>query len=73
VRDPRRFWLSVAGALRATGPGAGLVRRVSAAQDLDGWALVEGLLVDLAPLADPVWLVVDDVHELGPEALRPGC
>ena len=23
-RDPQRFWLSVAGALRATGPGAGL-------------------------------------------------
>ena len=27
-RDPQRFWLSVAGALRATGPGAGLVRAV---------------------------------------------
>ena len=69
-RDPQRFWLSVAGALRATGPGAGLVRAVSAAPDVDGWALAEGLLSDLAPLADPVWLVVDDVHELGPEALR---
>ncbi len=69
-RDPQRFWLSVFGALRRTGPGAGLVRAVSAAPDLDGWALVEGLLSDLAPLADPVWLVVDDVHELGPEALR---
>jgi LuxR family transcriptional regulator, maltose regulon positive regulatory protein len=37
---------------------------------LDGWALVEGLLSDLAPLADPVWLVMDDVHELGPDTLR---
>jgi len=70
VRDPQRFWLSVLGALRRTGPGAGLVRPVSAAPDLDGWALVEGLLNDLAPLADPVWLVIDDVHELGPDALR---
>ena len=35
-----------------------------------GWALAEGLLSDLAPLADRVWLVVDDVHELGPDALR---
>jgi LuxR family maltose regulon positive regulatory protein len=69
-RDPQRFWLSVLGALRATGPGAGLVRAVSAAPDVDGWALAEGLLSDLAPLADPVWLVVDDVHELGPDALR---
>jgi LuxR family maltose regulon positive regulatory protein len=69
-RDPQRFWLSVLGALRATGPGAGLVRAVTGAPDLDGWALAEGLLSDLAALADPVWLVVDDVHELGPDALR---
>jgi LuxR family transcriptional regulator, maltose regulon positive regulatory protein len=69
-RDPQRFWLSVLGALRATGPGAGLVRAVSAAPDLDGWALVEGLLSDLAPLTDPVWLVIDDVHELDPDTLR---
>jgi LuxR family transcriptional regulator, maltose regulon positive regulatory protein len=69
-RDPQRFWLSVAGALRRTGPGAGLVRAVSAAPDLDGWALVEGLLNDLAPLEERLWLVIDDVHELGPEALR---
>ena len=32
-RDPQRFWLSVLGALRETGPGAGLVRAVSAAPD----------------------------------------
>ena len=69
-RDPQRFWLSVAGALRATGPGAGLVRAVTGAPDLDGWALAEGLLSDLAPLEEPVWLVVDDVHELGKDALR---
>ena len=69
-RDPQRFWLSVAGALRATGPGAGLVRVVTGAPDLDGWALAERLLSDLAALAEPVWLVVDDVHELGPDALR---
>ena len=69
-RDPQRFWLSVAGALRATGPGAALVRAVTGAPDVDGWGLAERLLEDLAPLADPVWLVVDDVHELGAEAQR---
>jgi len=69
-RDPQRFWLSVAGALRAAGPGAGLVRVVSGAPGLDGWALVEKLLTDLAPLEEPLWLVIDDVHELGPDALR---
>ena len=68
-RDPQQFWLSVLGALRQTAPGAGLVRAVSAAPELDGWAVAERLLADLAPLAGRVWLVIDDVHELGPDAL----
>jgi LuxR family transcriptional regulator, maltose regulon positive regulatory protein len=69
-RDPQRFWLSVFGALRQTGPGAGPVRAVSPAPDLDEWALAEGLLSDLAPLDERLWLVIDDVHELHPDALR---
>jgi LuxR family maltose regulon positive regulatory protein len=69
-RDPQRFWLSVLRALRQTDPGAGLVQALSAAPDLDGWAIVERLLTDLAPLQDRLWLVIDDVHELGPEVLR---
>jgi LuxR family transcriptional regulator, maltose regulon positive regulatory protein len=69
-RDPQQFWLSVTGALRRTGPGSSLVRPVTAAPDLDGGAIAERLLADLAPLADRVWLVIDDVHELGPDALR---
>src|SRR6516225_5442360 len=68
-RDPQRFWLSALAALRQTGPGAALVRELTAAPDLDGWVITERLLADLAPLDDRVWLVVDDVHELGPEAL----
>jgi LuxR family maltose regulon positive regulatory protein len=47
-----------------------LVQPLTAAPDLDGWAITERLLQDLAPLDDRVWLVVDDVHELGPDALR---
>jgi LuxR family transcriptional regulator, maltose regulon positive regulatory protein len=69
-REPPRFWLSAAGALRATVPGAGLVQPLTAAPDLDGWMIAERLLKDLAPLDEPVWLVIDDVHELGPQALR---
>jgi LuxR family transcriptional regulator, maltose regulon positive regulatory protein len=70
-RDPQRFWISVADALRGTAAGAGLVRPVTAAPDLDGWAIAERLLKDLAPLADRIWLVIDDVHELGADqALR---
>jgi LuxR family maltose regulon positive regulatory protein len=63
-RDPQRFWLSVLGALRATAAGSKLVRPLTAAPDLDGWAVVERLLTDLSGLEDRVWLVIDDVHEL---------
>ena len=68
-RDPQRFWLSVVGALRRTTPGSELVQALTAAPDLDGWAITERLLADLAPLQDRIWLVIDDVHELGPDAL----
>src|SRR5689334_6508878 len=64
-RDPQRFWLSVLGALRRTSAGSRLVRELTAAPDLDGWAVVERLLKDLAPLEERLWLVLDDVHELG--------
>jgi LuxR family transcriptional regulator, maltose regulon positive regulatory protein len=69
-RDPQQFWLSVLGALRATAPGSGLVRELTPAPELDGWAITERLLKDLAPLAEPVWLVLDDVHELGSDEAR---
>ena len=66
-RDPQRLWLSVVAALRHTAPGSALVRELTAAPDLDGWAITERLLTDLAPLEDRLWLVIDDVHELGPD------
>jgi LuxR family maltose regulon positive regulatory protein len=71
VRDPQRLWIPVVGALRDTAPGAPLVRGLTAAPDLDGWTAVERLLDDLAALEEQVWLVIDDLHELGSaEALR---
>jgi LuxR family maltose regulon positive regulatory protein len=70
-RDPQRFWLSVLGVLRDTVAGSKLVRPLTAAPDLDGWAVIERLLADLSGLQDRVWLVIDDVHELrSSEALR---
>jgi LuxR family maltose regulon positive regulatory protein len=70
-RDEQRFWLQVASALRGTVPGAALVRRVTAAPDLDGWTIAERLLTDLASLRDQLWLVIDDLHELpSDQALR---
>src|SRR5712691_870777 len=70
-RDPRRFWISVAGALRGTTAGSALVRPLTAAPDLDGWAVVERLLTDLAPLEDRLWLVIDDAHVLGSGEVLP--
>jgi LuxR family transcriptional regulator, maltose regulon positive regulatory protein len=70
-RDPQRFWTSVADALRNTAAGSALISPLSAAPDLDGWAVVERLLADLGPLRDRIWLVIDDVHALGSaETLR---
>jgi LuxR family maltose regulon positive regulatory protein len=70
-RDPQRFWIAVADALRGTAAASALVRPLTAAPGLDTGDIVEGLLKDLASLEDPVWLVIDDVHELrSAEALR---
>jgi LuxR family maltose regulon positive regulatory protein len=69
--DPQQFLISVADALRGTATGSKLVRPLTAAPDLDGWAIVEWLLQDLHSLPDRVWLVIDDLHELrSADALR---
>jgi DNA-binding SARP family transcriptional activator/transcriptional regulator with XRE-family HTH domain len=70
-RDPQQFWLSVLAALRQTAPASALVQPLTTAPDLNGWIIVERLLADLAPLREELWLVIDDVHELGTDqALR---
>ena len=70
-RDPRRFWISVADALRGTAAGSALVRPLTAAPNLDGWAVVERLLKDLAPLEDRLWLMIDDAHLLDAGEVLP--
>jgi LuxR family transcriptional regulator, maltose regulon positive regulatory protein len=63
-RHPQRFWISVADALRQTAAGSALIRPLTAAPDLDGWAIVERLLEDLHSVPGRIWLVIDDLHEL---------
>jgi LuxR family maltose regulon positive regulatory protein len=71
-RDPRLlFWISVADALRSTAAGSALVRPLTAAPGLDGWAVVERLLTDLAPLQDRLWLIIDDAHLLDAGEVLP--
>jgi LuxR family transcriptional regulator, maltose regulon positive regulatory protein len=63
-QDRQQFWISVLDALRDTIAGSKLIRPLTGAPDLDGWAVVERLVEDLGPLEDPLWLVIDDAHEL---------
>ena len=70
-RDPRRFWTSVADALRGTTAGSKLVGPPADAADLDDRSIVAQLLADLDPLQDRIWLVIDDVDGLcSAQALR---
>jgi LuxR family maltose regulon positive regulatory protein len=66
-RDPQRFWIGVADALRGTAAGSTMVRELTASPELDGWAIVERLLKDLAPLEERLCLVIDDVHQVRSE------
>jgi ATP/maltotriose-dependent transcriptional regulator MalT len=68
--DRPGLWPSVASALRQTIPGSGLVRPLMAAPDSGGWAVVERLLTDLAPLPDQLWLVIDDLYKLDSDQAR---
>jgi len=70
-RDPQGFWISVADALWGTTAGSALVRPLTAAPGLDGWAVVERLLKDLAPLQDRLWLMIDDAHLLDSREVLP--
>ena len=51
-RGPQRFWVSVAVALRGTAPGAKLLRPLSAAPGLDGWATACHIIGKPAVVAD---------------------
>jgi len=62
--DPAAFWISVQAALRSTPAGFGPIREVTPAPGLETAAIVESLLEDLGALEDPLWLVIDDAHEL---------
>jgi len=67
ARDPQAFWLAVLDALRATRAGSELVRELTPAPGLHGAAIVRRLAEDLSALKEPLWLVIDDLHELQDE------
>ena len=51
----------------ADAPGGEVIERVSPATGFPGEAVVEQLLVQLERLAEPLALVIDDLHELHSE------
>ena len=66
--EPHRFWLAVIAALRETDPGKRLVGPLSPAPGLAAEAILERLLDDLTTLDEPLWLIIDDLHELASAA-----
>ncbi len=71
-RDPQAFWLSLLDALRKTRAGTGLVRELTAAPGLEGATVVARICEDLQSVDEPVWIVIDDLHELeGEDAVGP--
>jgi LuxR family transcriptional regulator, maltose regulon positive regulatory protein len=70
-RDSQRFWHSVLDAVRQTNVCSQQVHGVTPSPDLDPASIVERLLDDLSDVHDPLWLVIDDLHELdAPDALE---
>jgi LuxR family maltose regulon positive regulatory protein len=69
--DPQRFWLALVDALRTTRAGSRVVGAVTPGREFDTGSLVEHLLEDLGGLDEPLWVVLDDLHELDdPQSLE---
>jgi LuxR family transcriptional regulator, maltose regulon positive regulatory protein len=68
-RDAQQFWLALLGAVRrATGTGSAAAP--AGTPGLDGRAMVDRVLTELARPNERIFLVIDDLHELrSPEAL----
>jgi LuxR family maltose regulon positive regulatory protein len=70
-RDSLRFWHSVLDAVRQTNVCPDQVHGLTPLPDLDPASIVERLLDGVSTLDDPLWLVIDDLHELeAPDAIE---
>jgi LuxR family transcriptional regulator, maltose regulon positive regulatory protein len=63
-RDAQHFWTSVVEALAVEAGRRQLVESISPTPSFRGSALVERLLSALESLEEPLFLVIDDLHEL---------
>ena len=66
--DPARFWTSIVTALRQIDPDLGADALDWIEADGDTIDIVASLVNDLTRLAEPVALVIDDLHVVPPSA-----
>jgi LuxR family transcriptional regulator, maltose regulon positive regulatory protein len=64
--DPGRLWAGITGAVRATGrfPAGSHLQEMLAPTDALDPRFVDELMAQIAGIGEPLWLVLDDVHEL---------
>src|SRR6266545_5400875 len=63
-QDARRFWCAVLDAVRGPAPAVDAAAQPAASAGLDNDQLVDRVLSELAEQAEPVALIIDDLHEL---------
>ncbi len=68
-QDARTFWLALLGAVRQASGATGGAEPPAATPDFNAQAMVDRVLSELADARIDIALVIDDLHELNPEAL----
>src|SRR3954470_1955187 len=63
-QDPQRFWSAVLDAIRSPARSIDPQTQPATTEALDGDQLVEAVVSEVAEQAEPVVLIIDDLHEL---------
>ena len=68
-QDAQTFWLALLGAVRQASGATGGTEAPAATPDFNAQAMVDRVLSELADARTDITLVIDDLHELNPDAL----
>ncbi|HEY6592978.1 MAG TPA: LuxR C-terminal-related transcriptional regulator [Asanoa sp.] len=68
-QDAQTFWLALLGAVRQASGATGGTEAPAATLDFNAQAMVDRVLSELADARTDITLVIDDLHELNPDAL----
>ena len=69
-QDAQTFWLALLGAVRLASGATGGTAPPAATPDFNAEAMVDRVLSALADARNDIALVIDDLHEVNPEALE---